>query len=301
MIDILDVTKAYDGFPAIGGLTLNMREGEVFGLLGTNGAGKTTLLRMIAGIIKADSGSITIDNLPVYDNPAAKEMFFFIPDDLYFLPHSRGRDMAIHYAGLYKDFSMEEFDSMMERFGLDPMRRIAGFSKGMKKQLAVVLGLSSHTGYLLCDETFDGLDPVMRQATKSLIAQAMEDRNLTTVMTSHNLRELEDVCDHVGLLHKGGVLLSKDIEDLKIGVQKLQVVYNDEADSMETESRMDILDHRRQGRLHVYVARQTPDELEAVFRDVDTVLYEILPLTLEEIFISETEVVGYDIQKIIQG
>ncbi len=301
MIDITDVYKTYEGSPAVSNLSLHMKGGEVFGLLGTNGAGKTTLLRMIAGIIKADSGSITIDGLPVYDNPVVKEKFFFIPDELYFLPHSRGRDMARHYAGIYPDFSTEEFNTMMERFGLDPARRINSFSKGMKKQLAVVLGLSSHTRYLLCDETFDGLDPVMRQATKSLIAVAMEERSLTTVMTSHNLRELEDVCDHVGLLHKGGVLLSKDIEDLKIGVQKLQVVYADEDDSYNAEERMSILDHKRQGRLHVYVARQTPDELDEIFDDIDTVLYEILPLTLEEIFISETEVVGYDIQKIING
>ena len=301
MIDIAHVKKEYDGYQAVDDLSMTMREGEVFGLLGTNGAGKTTLLRMMAGVLKADSGEITIDGLPVYDNPKAKELFFFIPDEVYFFPLGRAQDMAAHYAGIYPDFSMETFSMLMERFGLDAKRRISGFSKGMKKQLAVILGLSSQTKYLLCDETFDGLDPVMRQATKSLMAQAMEDRGLTTILTSHNLRELEDICDHVGLLHKGGVLLSKDIADLKIGVQKVQVVYVDEPDSAGVEERMTVLAHKTQGRLHVYTVRQTPEELSMLFADVDTAFYEILPLTLEEIFISETEVAGYDISKIIFG
>ena len=254
MIEIRDIRKAYDGFTAVDGLSMTMKEGEVFGLVGTNGAGKTTLLRMMAGILAPDEGEIAVDGLPVYDNPRAKELFFFISDDMYYFPNSR-----------------------------------------------VLLGLASRTKYLFCDETFDGLDPVMRQATKSLMAQEMDDRGLTTVMTSHNLRELEDICDHVGLLHKGGVLLSKDIADLKIGVQKLQAVFADEAQRGQAEDGLVILDHKTQGRLHVYTVRQTAEEVDEVFAGIDTVLYEILPLTLEEIFISETEVVGYDIQKIIYG
>ena len=299
MIEIKQVSKAFDGVKAVDGLSMSMNEKEVFGLLGTNGAGKTTLLRMMTGILKADSGKITIDEKEVYDNPKAKELFFFIPDDVYYFPLAKPKDMAEHYKGIYQNFSVEYFNEMMEGFGLDRNRRVNTFSKGMKKQLAVILALSAQTKYLFCDETFDGLDPVIRQATKSLIAQAMEDRGLTTVLTSHNLRELEDVCDHIGLLHQGGVLLSKDIEDLKIGVQKLQVVYEDENDSQNVELQMEILDHKRQGRLHVYTVRQTPAELDDLFGKVKTVLYEILPLTLEEIFISETEVVGYDISKII--
>ena len=301
MIEIRDIRKAYDGFTAVDGLSMTMKEGEVFGLVGTNGAGKTTLLRMMAGILAPDEGEIAVDGLPVYDNPRAKELFFFISDDMYYFPNSRAGNMADYFAGVYPGFSMEYFRQMMERFGLDEKRRIGGYSKGMKKQLAVLLGLASRTKYLFCDETFDGLDPVMRQATKSLMAQEMDDRGLTTVMTSHNLRELEDICDHVGLLHKGGVLLSKDIADLKIGVQKLQAVFADEAQRGQAEDGLVILDHKTQGRLHVYTVRQTAEEVDEVFAGIDTVLYEILPLTLEEIFISETEVVGYDIQKIIYG
>ncbi|MBQ9632118.1 MAG: ABC transporter ATP-binding protein [Lachnospiraceae bacterium] len=299
MIEINNIIKSYDDHTALKGLSLSMRENELFGMVGTNGAGKTTLMRIMTGIMKADSGEVQIDGLPVWDNPAAKQLFFFIPEEPYFYPNCRPRTMAEYYAGIYENFSMEHFLEMMGRFGLDLGRRVNGYSKGMKRQLAIILGLSARTKYLFCDETFDGLDPVMRQATKSLMAQAMEDRGLATVLTSHNLRELEDVCDHVGLLHQGGVLLSENLDDLKLGVQKLQVVFESEEDRQAAEQQLAIMDHRTQGRLHVYTVRQSAAETEGVMKGAKTVWFELLPLTLEEIFISETEVVGYDIQKII--
>ncbi len=301
MIEITNLYKSYDGYPAVSSLSLSMRENEVFGMVGTNGAGKTTLLRMMTGVLRQDEGVIAIDGEPVFDNTRAKEKIFFIPDDPYYFPNSRPIDMMRHYINIYPEFSETRFYQLMNDFNLDTKRRIGGFSKGMKKQLSVILGLSAKTKYLFCDETFDGLDPLMRQATKSLIARDMDERGLTTVMTSHNLRELEDICDHVGILHQGGVLLSKDITDLKVDVQKIQCVFANEEEQKKAEEALTILDHKAQGRMQVYTVRTHQDDIESIFDGIDKIYFEILPLTLEEIFISETEVVGYDIRKIIEG
>ncbi len=299
MIEIKEVSKAYEGHKALDALSLSMKEGEVFGMVGTNGAGKTTLLRIMTGVLRSDAGEVLIDELPVWDNPKAKEKFFFISEEPYFFANCRAENMASYYAGVYPEFSTGEFHTLMERFGLDAKRRVNSFSKGMKRQLSIILGLASNTKYLICDETFDGLDPVMRQATKSLMARAMTDRGLTVIMTSHNLRELEDICDHVGLLHQGGVLLSKDMESLKIGVQKVQAVFESEEQEKAVAEKLEIIDHRSQGRLQVYTVREEAEKVEKVFAETGALWYEMLPLTLEEIFICETEVVGYDIQKII--
>ena len=303
MINIRNVRKSYDGRSyAVDNLTMTMNEKEVFGLVGTNGAGKSTLLRMMAGVLRTDEGEILIDSQPVYDNPAVKKDVFFIPDDMYFFPTATGGDMAAYYAGVYPEsFSLDRFNFLMENFHLDKTKKIAAYSKGMKKQLSIILGICSGTKYLLCDETFDGLDPVMRQAAKSLFARDMEDRGLTPILTSHNLRELEDICDHVGLLHQGGVLLDRDLNDMKLSVCKIQCVFNNEEDRKATEEGLDILIKSNQGRVYNYTVNKSREDIEEHFKNVDTLLFEVLPLTLEEIFISETEVVGYDIKKIIEG
>ena len=301
MIEITNLYKAYEDYPAVSNLSLTMSDNEVFGMVGTNGAGKTTLLRMMTGILRQDEGEIRIEGESVFDNPHVKEKIFFIPDDPYYFANSRPIDMMRHYINIYPEFSEPRFYQLMDNFNLDTKRRVGGFSKGMKKQLSIILGLSAKTKYLFCDETFDGLDPLMRQATKSLIAKDMDERGLTTIMTSHNLRELEDICDHVGILHQGGVLLSKDISDLKVDVQKLQCVFTDEAAQKKAEEELTILSHKSQGRMQVYTVRNNRTMLEELFDKIDTIYFEVLPLTLEEIFISETEVVGYDIRKIIEG
>ena len=188
---------------------------------------------------------------------------------------------------------------MMKDFALDPKRRVREYSKGMKKQLSLVLALSARTRYILCDETFDGLDPVVRQAVKSLFARDMEDRGLTPVLTSHNLREIEDICDHIGLLHQGGVLLSEDLVDMKSNIQKIQVVFTDEQARAQTLERLTVMNLEKRGRLETITIRAARDAAEQAFAAADTIFYEILPLSLEEIFISETEVAGYDIKRFI--
>jgi len=301
VIELIELNKAFDDIKAVNHVSLKIADGEVFGLVGTNGAGKSTTLRIIAGVIKPDSGVVCVDNRPVYDNPDVKRDVFYISDDQYFFPNSTPDDMAGFYSSVYEKFDKEKFNKFLTGFGLDKNRKINTFSKGMKKQVSILLGLCAGTKYLLCDETFDGLDPVVRQGVKSLFAAEMEDRGLTPVIASHNLRELEDICDHVGLLHKGGVILSEDISDMKLNMQKVQCVFSSDEDEKKALEGLDVLIHDKRGRLHTITVRGERTDVENAFKRADMVFFEMLALTLEEIFISETEVVGYDIRKFIMG
>lgn len=298
MIEVNEVTKTFDAIKAVNHISLKIREDQVFGMVGTNGAGKSTMLRMMAGVLKPERGEIFIDDAPVYDNVKAKEKIFFIADEPYFFPNSDCEEMERYLKSVYNSFDSEKYYEYLKAFGLDKNRKINTFSKGMKKQVAILCGVCAGTKYLYCDETFDGLDPVMRQAVKSLFAKEMDERGLTPVIASHNLRELEDICDHVGLLHNGGVLLSKDLEDMKCNIQKIQCVFRGEPDKLNS---LFVMKEEQRGSLHTYTIRGSREEIESYFRGLDMVYFEILPLSLEEIFISETEVTGYDVKKLIFG
>lgn len=301
MIEIRNVSKTFEQMKAVDKVSVSIKENTVFGLIGTNGAGKSTVLRMVAGVLEADEGEIAIDGIPVFDNMEAKSKLYFIADEPYFFPNSTAVDMQKYVSSVYPSFAKEDFYSYLLNFGLDKKRKINTYSKGMKKQLALILGICSGTKYLLCDETFDGLDPVMRQGIKSIFAGEMEKRGMTPIIASHNLRELEDICDHVGLLHKGGVLLSKDLEDMKCNIQKVQCVFKTNEDEAKVISALEIMKNEKRGSLNTLTVRGSKAEILAVFATVNTVFFEALPLSLEEIFISETEVVGYDIKKLILG
>jgi ABC-2 type transport system ATP-binding protein len=301
MIEIRNVSKSFDGIKAVDDVSVTIKENTVFGLIGTNGAGKSTVLRMLAGVLEQDEGEIAIDGLAVYDNMEAKGRLYFIADEPYFFANSNAVDIQKYHSGIYPEFAKEDFYNYLVNFGLDKKRKINTYSKGMKKQLALICGICSNARYLLCDETFDGLDPVMRQGVKSIFASEMEKRGLTPVIASHNLRELEDICDHVGLLHKGGVLLSKDLEEMKCNIQKVQCVFRSTEDEAKVVASLDIMKNEKRGSLNTFTVRGSREEILAVFATVNTVFFEALPLSLEEIFISETEVVGYDIKKLILG
>ena len=301
MIEVTNISKSYADILAVDRVSVQMRENTVFGLIGTNGAGKSTVLRMIAGVLKADEGSITVDGIPVFDQVEAKKKIFFIADEPYFFANSNAVNIQKYLSTIYPEFAVEDFYTYLVNFGLDKKRKINTYSKGMKKQLALICGVCSNTKYLLCDETFDGLDPVMRQGIKSIFAGEMERRGMTPVIASHNLRELEDICDHVGLLHKGGVLLSKDLEDMKCNIQKVQCVFKTNEDEAKVIASLDIMKNEKRGSLNTLTIRGNKAEILAIFATVNTIFFEALPLSLEEIFISETEVVGYDIKKLILG
>lgn len=299
MIQVSNLSKRFDDIQAIAGIDLTIDDGQVFGLVGTNGAGKSTFLRMAAGILRPDTGSVIIDGRPVYENPEVKAELFYISDDTAFFPNTTPKEMAVFYSRIYPEYKMERFDTLMGNFGLDKNRKIKTFSKGMKKQLSIILGIAANTRYLYCDETFDGLDPVMRQAVKSLFIGDMASRKFTPVIASHNLRELEDICDTVGLLHKGGILLSKNLDDAKADVHKLQCVFRDEVSRKRIEEKLCVLTTEERGKLVTMTIRGQEDEIDEALRSECPVFMEILPLSLEEIFISETGVQGYDIKKII--
>lgn len=298
MITAKNLTKRFDGIEAVANLSAEIRDGSVFGLIGTNGAGKSTFLRMAAGILKPDEGTMTIDGAEVFENPTVKGRFFFISDEQYFFPNSTPEEMARYYGCFYPGFDRQRFDHLLKSFELDRKRKIHTFSKGMKKQLSVLLGICAGTDYIFCDETFDGLDPVMRQTVKSLFANDMQERGLTPVIASHNLRELEDICDHVGLLHRGGILLSKDLDELKLNLHKIQCVLRPGTACEELE-RLTIVREESRGSLMTLTVRGTKEETEDVMQSLKPLFFELIPLSLEEIFISETEVAGYDIKKLI--
>ena len=278
MIEIRNVTKHFDNIIAVDHVSVTIKEGNVFGLIGTNGAGKSTVLRLTTGIYRPDEGEILIDTLPVYDNREAKKRFFFIPDEPFFFNNADAVEMERYYVRVYESFDSRKFYDALEKFGLDKKRKIHTFSKGMKKQLALLLGICAGTRYLLCDETFDGLDPVMRQGVKGLLAKTMEEREFTPVIASHNLRELEDICDHVGLLHKGGVLLSKELEEMKCNIQKVQCVLKNPGEWKAALQGVDILQEEERGTLHTFTVRGSREMVEAKFGRIETVFFEMLPL-----------------------
>ena len=299
MIEINGVNKSFGSLKALDNIIATIQEGSIFGLVGTNGAGKSTLLRILCGVLKADTGTALIDGEDVYENPHVKEKVCFLSDTAYFFPNATIRTMQNYYEIVYPNFNSERFEELVEKFGLDRDRKINSFSKGMKKQVSVLLGICTGTKYLLCDETFDGLDPVMRQAVKSIFAMELMNRQFTPVIASHSLRELEDICDHVGLLHKGGILLSKDLEDMKFHIHKVQCVIQDPVKEEELLTELHVLQHDKRGSLLTVVARGTKQEILMSIEDKHPIFSEVLPLTLEEIFISETEVAGYDIKNLI--
>lgn len=298
MIEAKNLTKRFDQIVAVDHINATIKDGSVFGLIGTNGAGKSTFLRMASGILKPDEGSITIDGEEVFENVQTKSRFFYISDDQFFFNNATPNEVMTFYKQAYPKFDEKRFVHLTDSFELDRKRKINTFSKGMKKQVSVICGVCANTDYLFCDETFDGLDPVMRQTVKSIFANDMEERNLTPIIASHNLRELEDICDHVGLLHKGGILLSKDLDDMKLNIHKIQCVLQPGMEPEELVA-LDKLKIERRGSLCILTVRGSREEVESLIGSYKPVFAEIIPLSLEEIFISETEVVGYDIKKLV--
>ena len=299
MIEVKGISKSFSGIKAVDNLDAVIQEGAVFGLIGTNGAGKSTFLRMVCGVLKPDEGTILVDGKPIFETPESKQKMFYISDEQYFFANANPIDMKRYYERVYPEFDGERFLELLKRFGLQGGRKSNTFSKGMKKQLSVILGICANTKYLLCDETFDGLDPVMRQAVKGIFIKEIEERGMTPIVASHNLRELEDICDHVGLLHRGGILLSRDLEDMKLNIHKLQCVWKNPEDIEAIKQQVEVVKVEQRGSLMTITIKGSVDRIEKAVEEKEPLFYELLPLSLEEIFISETEVAGYDIKNII--
>ena len=298
MIQVERLTKKFQTYTALNQISVSVQPGSVFGLVGSNGAGKSTLLRTIAGIYKPDSGTVAIDGTPIFEHPNVKNDIFFISDFPYFIPQSNVKEMAKFYASMYSNWSHERYRELCSLFPIEEKMKISSMSKGMQRQVALICALSTQPKVLLMDEIFDGLDPVMRQLLKKLLAREVSERNITVMIASHNLRELEDVCDHVGLLHQGGVVFEQELDGLKLNLHKLQAVFKPMI-SMDVFSDLDILKFDMKGSLINMVIRGDKGVISRRIEALKPVYFEMLPLTLEEVFISEMEVSGYDIDKII--
>ena len=296
MIEVRQLYKSFDGFPALNGLDLHAPRGAVYGLVGPNGAGKSTLIRHLAGIYRQDRGEVLIDGEPVFDNPGVKCRIAYIPDEVFYYPQATVRDMMRLYRDLYPRFSEARFEALGQAFELDPERLMRKLSKGQQKQAAFWLAMSLQPELVLLDEPVDGLDPVMRRQVWSLLLQDVAEKGTTVLVSSHNLRELEDVCDHVGILCRGRMLLEQSLDALQENIVKVQIAWPEERGLPEG---LDLLHESASGRVRQLILRGRAEELTERLRATDPLLLDTVPLTLEEIFIYELGGVEHEVRDIL--
>ena len=299
MIEVQNVVKRFDGFTALDGLTMTVPTGSIYGLVGPNGAGKSTILRHITGVYQQDSGAILLDGKTIYEDPAVKEKIAAIPDDLYYFGSATTKDMARFYAGFYPKFDFDRYDKLKEVFRtVEEGRPIRRLSKGMQKQAAFWLALCCRPEVLVLDEPVDGLDPVMRRQVWSLLMSDVAQDGTTVLVSSHNLRELEDVCDHVGILSRGKLLIERSLSDLQDNLVKMQVVFQTRDLPVLPED-MEVLHVSQVGRIHTLIVRGKADEVTNRLAVYQPILMDALPLTLEEIFIYELGGEDYAVRDIV--
>ena len=292
MLEFKNITKTFGSFKALDDLTMTVPKGAVYGLVGPNGAGKSTAIRHALGVYRPDSGSITFDGESVYENPAAKIRISSIPDDVFFFPSASLEEMRSYYKGIYPQFDDALFDRLYEIFQLPKKSPIRRFSKGMQKQAAFHLSICTRPDMLILDEPVDGLDPVMRRQVWSLLLSDVAQRETTVLISSHNLRELEDICDHVGIMDHGKMLLEKSLADMQGATHKVQMVG-------QIPDNLDILHQSSSGRLQTLVVRGKAEEIEAKIQLSSPAYFDVLPLSLEEIFIYELGGVDYEVKNIV--
>ena len=299
MIQVNNVVKTFDGSRALDGLTMKVERGSIYGLVGPNGSGKSTILRHITGVYRPDSGSGLVEGKPVYEDPEVKARIAVIPDELYYFNSASTRDMMRFYRGIYPKFDPERYETLRRAFPeVDEKAPIRRLSKGMQKQSAFWLALCCDPEILVLDEPVDGLDPVMRRQVWSLLMGDVAQRGTTVLVSSHNLRELEDVCDHVGILSHGKVLLERSLTDLQDNVVKLQVAFN-EPELPQLPKDMNILHIGQLGRVYTLIVRGDPSEIKTRMAAYSPILLEALPLSLEEIFIYELGGEDYAVRDIV--
>ena len=292
MLELKNVTKTFGKCKALDDLTMTVPKGCVYGLVGPNGAGKSTAIRLMTGIYRPDSGEITLEGMPVYENPVNKVRMGYIPDDIFYFPSASMDEMKSFYKGIYPKFDEELYEKLFEVFQLPRKGQIRRFSKGMQKQAAFHLSLCCHPEVLILDEPVDGLDPVMRRQVWSLIMSDVASNGTTVLISSHNLRELEDVCDHVGIMDHGKMLLERSLADMQGATHKLQIVG-------DVPEGLDVLHQSQTGRLKTLVVRGDAEAISQKVSAADPVYFDVLPLSLEEIFIYELGGVNYEVKNIL--
>lgn len=292
MIQAENVTKNFGSFVALKELNCKIPKGCIYGLIGSNGAGKSTFLRLITGVYRADAGEITLEGRPIYENPGMKERISYVPDELYFMNGASMDRMAKVYAAVYPNFDKNRYRELTEIFRLNSKVSTNGFSKGMKRQAAIILALSCRPDYIFFDETYDGLDPIMRNLVKNLISSDVLERGATAIITSHSLRELEDTCDQLALLHQGGIVFESDVQNLKTSLFKVQVAFTYPFDE-KLFSHLNIMGYQKRGTVASFIVRGDKAEAGEILRAKDPILLDILPLSLEEVFVHEMSALGY--------
>lgn len=299
MIEVINVTKRFDSFVALDQVDMHVEKGAIYGLVGPNGAGKSTIIRHITGAYRQDEGEIRVKGVPVYENAAVKADIAYIPDDIFYFNTSNLNDMMKFYKDLYPKFDSELFGRLQECFpAINKKRAIRRLSKGMQKQAAFWLAISCRPELLILDEPVDGLDPVMRRQIWSILMSDVAEHGTTVLVSSHNLRELEDVCDHVGIMHHGKVIMEKSLDDLQGSVSKIQVAFESEELPPFPEN-IEILHQSRAGRVHTLIIRGEQNLLRAQVNAMHPLLLDVLPLTLEEIFIYELGGEEYEVKDIL--
>ena len=298
MIEIKGVSKRYDKEDVLQNLNCTIKENCIYGLVGANGSGKSTLLRLINGILIPDKGSIKIGKEKTFDNEKIKQNMVFIPDDLYFYPSYTLLDMAKFYQAMYKKFDMEYLKKLANHLHLATNQKLSSFSKGMKRQCALILALATRSKYMFFDETFDGIDPVIRNFFKKAMAKQMEEDKTTIIMTSHNLRELEDICDNLGLLYNGGILFESDIDSIKTNMFKVQISLKENFDKEDFKD-LEVLSFKKVGSVATLIIKDEKRESRDILEKMNPIILDYLPLTLEEVFIYEMEALGYAFEELL--
>lgn len=298
MIEVKGLSKSFEALEALKNVNLNVNKASIYGLVGSNGAGKTTLLKILAGIYKQNKGEVYIQGEKIFENQGMKSKVIFIPDTLYFFSQYTIQDMANFYTSIYSSWNKERYEKLKEVFNIDTKRKVNRLSKGMQRQVAFWMALCIMPDYLILDEPLDGLDPVMRQKIKNLIIQDVAEREMTVLISSHNLRELEDLCDYIGILHNGTLILEKDLDDLKSDIHKIQVAFRKPV-LKEDLKEIEILYEEKRGSINLIIAKGNKEEIISKISKLEPVILDMLPLSLEEIFIYEMEGIGYESKDII--
>ncbi len=298
MIEVKNLTKTFEGFQVLKDINLKVNKGSIYGLIGANGAGKTTLIKHLVGVYKQDDGEVLINGEKVYDNRHVKSNIGYVSDDLYYFPMYSIKNMAAFYRNMYPKWNENRYIQMLEIFELDETKRISRLSKGMQKQVAFILTLSIMPEVMILDEPIDGLDPLMRKKVWKFVIEDVAERGVSVLVSSHNLKELEDICDHVGILNKGKVLIERDLDELKSDIHKIQVAF--EGNKIEdVKGEIEILHCEKRGSVHLFIAKGDKEKVISSFNRHNPILIDVLPLTLEEIFIYELGGAGYEIQNLI--
>lgn len=298
MIKIDKLSKKYEKDYVLKDLSCTILDNSIYGLVGANGSGKSTLLRTIMGIYEADSGVISVSGESVYDNEIIKQKMVFVQDDLFFYPGYTLMDTARYYQSMYKDFDINYLKELAGMLNLSLDKKISIFSKGMKRQCALICAICTNADYMFFDETFDGLDPVIRNTMKKILIKQMNKKDTTIVMTSHNLRELEDICDNLGLLYQGGILFESDVDTIKTNMFKVQISFENNFDKEDFED-FDILSFKKTGSVATIIIKDNDGKSKNKLEKMKPLILDYLPLTLEEVFIYEMEALGYEFNKFI--